>query len=128
MGLVCESPESYEPAGGNLAVSYTHLYTKYLISLVLIFVGTQCHSSAYIAFLIIPIYLWSHVYNGKWWLMLAIICNILYIGKIFIDISALQVYMTMFSDQVMLDNVEGYIEQIGTEFNNCLLYTSEYYL
>lgn len=93
-------------------------YTKYVISIVLVYVGAQCHSSAYIAFLIIPIYLWSHVYNGKWWLMLAIICNIFYIGKIFIDISALQVYMTMFSDEMMLNNVEGYIEQIGTEFNN----------
>lgn len=93
-------------------------YTKYVISIVLVYVGAQCHSSAYIAFLILPIYLWSHVYNGKWWLMLAIICNIFYIGKIFIDISVLQVYMTMFSDEMMLNNVEGYIEQIGTEFNN----------
>lgn len=97
-------------------------WTKYLFAVILIYAGSQCHSAAYAAFLLIPLYVLSNFYRGCKWLLLAIVCNIIYILKAFVDTSFLQVYLLNMSGGLDLEHVDNYIEQIGETYNNNSLY------
>ena len=102
-------------------------WTKFVYASILIYAGSQCHSAAYAAFLLIPLYVLSYFYKGSKWVLLAIICNVTYVMKAFLDTSFLQVYLMGLSGGLELEHVDQYIEQIGEEYNNNSVYEMSCY-
>lgn len=102
-------------------------WTKYLFAAILIYAGSQCHSAAYAAFLLIPLYVLSVFYKGSKWLLLAVVCNAIYIMKAFLDTSFLQIYLLDLSGGLDLEHVDHYIEQIGESYNNNSIYEMSCY-
>lgn len=89
-------------------------WTKYIIAAVFFFIGSQCHSAAYISFLLLPIWIIANRYEGNQWLLLAVFCNILYFARPFIDMSWIQEYVSIFISVSDVGNVEGYFEYLDT--------------
>lgn len=98
---------------------------KFLFSILLIYAGAQCHSAAYLAFLVIPAFLISLCYKGEKWILMAIAFNTFYLGRMFIDVTALQSYMTIFTDSMHLESVNQYRELLdGFAMNNSFMLMS----
>lgn len=106
---------------GNLNIG------KFIMAFILLYIGSQCHSAAYISFLMIPIYCMSHLYKGRSWIIMAIIMNTLYIGRIFFNITSWQLYMTMFIDATNLTNVNQYVELLDSSkiYNSFMLMSTD---
>lgn len=89
-------------------------WTNYAIALLFFFMGSQCHSAAYVSFLLLPIYLLSRKYKGEQWVVLAVICNLLFFARNIIDITWIQKYAELFISSSDVGNVEGYIENMDS--------------
>ena len=82
----------------------------YVIPCVCFVVGAQCHSVAYISFLLIPLYTFSKWYSGNNWLLLAILLNLIFIARTFSEVLWLQNYALAFSVAADMGDADVYIE------------------
>lgn len=89
-------------------------WTKYALALFFFYLGSQCHSAAYISFLLLPIWIISHFFKGNQWIILAIICNFLYFMRAFIDVTWIQNYVDLFISVSDLGNVEDYLDSMDS--------------
>lgn len=89
-------------------------WTKYVLALLFFYLGSQCHSAAYISILLLPIWWVSHKFKGNYWILLAIICNILYFARAFIDVTWIQNYVNLFVSASDVGDVEGYFEYMNS--------------
>ena len=85
------------------------LFIKIIISAILILIGANIHSSAYVAFAIIPIYLISKYTKNVNVLYALIISNILFFSRYFIDITQ---YQQLFAMQLENSSVDSYLYTI----------------
>lgn len=91
--------------------------TKYFMACVFFFLGSQCHSVAYLSFLLIPIYLVSINFKGNNWILLAVICDFIFLGRTFLDVTWIQNYVTAFSLALNVGDIDAYTDW----FDNSLL-------
>ena len=83
---------------------------QYIFCILFLFLGSQCHSAAYLSFLLVPIYFFSRKYNGNNWIILAVICNLIFLGRIFLDTSWIQNYVSLFSTALNVGDTDYYTE------------------
>ena len=86
------------------------LLVKLIISSILIFIGANIHSSAYVAFTIIPIYFISKYVKNVNVLYVLIISNILFFSRYIIDITQ---YQQLFAMQLENSSVDGFLYTVG---------------
>lgn len=89
-------------------------WAKYIIACILFFMGAQCHSAAYVSFLLPLIWLISAKFKGSNWIAMAVICNILYFARAFIDVTWIQDYADLFITSSDVGHVEGYLENMDS--------------
>lgn len=85
----------------------------YVIPFACFIVGAQCHSIAYISFLLIPLYMFSKWYKGANWLLVAIIIDSIFIARTFSQVSWLQNYAFAFSVAADIGDVDVYLDWIA---------------
>lgn len=102
-------------------------WSNYLFAAVFFFLGAQCHSIAYISFLIIPIYWLSQRYNCYNWILAAIVCNFIFIGRLFLDVTWIQNYAAIASAYLNIGDVDLYLDWIDNELiSTSITYTAIY--
>lgn len=91
-------------------------WVKYIIAFGFLFIGSQCHSAAYVSFFLIVIWLVSARFEGRYWIVMAAICNILYFARAFIDVTWLQAFAETFvsSSNLASGDVDTYFEYMNS--------------
>jgi hypothetical protein len=83
---------------------------QYIFCISFLFLGSQCHSAAYLSFLLVPIYFLARKYNGNNWIILAVICDFIFLGRIFLNTSWIQNYVSVFSAALNIGDTDYYTE------------------
>ena len=83
---------------------------QYIFCIFFLFLGSQCHSAAYLSFLLVPIYFFARKYNGNNWIILAVICDFIFLGRIFLNTSWIQNYVSVFSAALNIGDTDYYTE------------------
>lgn len=102
-------------------------WNKFIITIILFFIGAQCHSIAYVSFLLIPIYYLPKWFKGENWILMAILCCFIFMGRLFIDVTWIQNYAALASVYLDIGDVDLYLEWmdnslISNSVTNSLVY------
>lgn len=85
-------------------------FNQNILSVIFLFLGAQCHSAAYMSFLLVPIYFFVKKYKGNHWITLAVICDFIFLGRIFLNTSWIQDYVSVISVVLNIGDTDNYTE------------------
>ena len=89
-----------------------------ILSIVFFIAAPKIHSSAYISYIIIPIYLIIRYIHRPNRLILYVLCNILYVSRFFIDAGSYQLFASLYLNSLQIEEIEffdKYLEGLDNE-------------
>jgi len=90
-------------------------WTKYLLACLIFFLAAQCHSVAYISFLLIPLYLLSKVFKGNNWILMSVLGIGILLARTVVDVTWLQGISMYLANYLHIGDIDMYMEWIDTD-------------